>query len=162
MRITTLLNNKVKMGLAYLIMGFSLLVIVSCEKEELVKEPPKPEVGFIKSSYTVSKEINALAFLEVNATSYVEPYEYPVYFQVTGSAVKDVDYIISHDQYTAPDGQVYYKIRMARGIRKGAVAIRPLTTSVGGKSVSIKLFPDLEGSRYVLNNSNVESSLLIQ
>jgi hypothetical protein len=155
---------KLKMaGSGFLILAvLFFLTLLSCEEDAFQKEPPIPTVGFITSSYTVSDTIGDYTFLEIEASQYVEAYQYEVYFKFDGTAVLDTDFSWKHGEYETLDGDIYYKAWMSKGIRKCAIAVLPVDNSTGDKTLNVTLYADQEGDRYTLKSGMNSASLTIQ
>ena len=138
------------------------LTLLSCEEDTFQKEPPIPNVGFLASSYSAADNAGEYVFLEIEASEYVEAYQYEVYFKIDGNAVLDTDFTWKHGEYETLDGDIYYKAWMSQGIRKCAIAVLPVDNSTGDKTLNITLYDDKEGDRYTLKSGMNTATLTIQ
>lgn len=139
----------------------ALWLLSSCE-DEIVKAPPVPEVGFMQSGSTVPDNSGEFVFAEIRASASVGAFDYPVFFELSGTATEEKDFSISHQPYEGASGNRLYMATVAQGTSTAAVALRPIDTTGTDRTIHIKLYPDQEGNRYTINEENSEYTLTIR
>lgn len=137
-----------------------ILFVWGCEKET-VKTPPIPQIHFKQTGYVISDTSTATVAIEIEGSTYVGAYAFPVYFQMEGTAQPGVDFTTQHTVFTNADGDLFFKTNMAQGSRKSAIVIKPLNNAGGNKTLTIRLFPDQERDRYTLASSTLTATLEI-
>ncbi|HEY9560053.1 MAG TPA: hypothetical protein VIR29_04585 [Anseongella sp.] len=139
----------------------ALWLFSSCE-DEIVKAPPVPEIGFVQSGATVADNSEDYLFAEIRASAAVGAFDYPVFFELSGTAAEDVDFSISHQPYEGASGNMLYMATVAQGTSTAAVALLPIDTTGPDRTIRIKLYPDQEGKRYTVDEENSEYILTIR
>ncbi|MGC4235824.1 MAG: hypothetical protein QM594_22825 [Niabella sp.] len=128
----------------YLLFG----IATACNKEAGYKKVIA-EVGFPSntSSVDIPDNVNAFTNIELDISGINDAVAYDVYFTFDNPAVVGQQIRTGHPTYRDPaTGILYYRIIVARGVRKAALALIPNNRSTGNLTFGVTLAEDVSGN----------------
>jgi hypothetical protein len=147
------LQQKNPTGRCFLLLLGISLIVYSCDKDHEGYEKVTAQVGIADTSnqLTVPDTSKVYAVAELDISQPNDAVAYDVYFRFNDPSVINQLIKISHATFTDPaSGTLYYRIPVARGIKKAAFTFIPINTATGDKEFSITLFEDLTGNQNYL------------
>lgn len=151
------LQRKARPGRSFLLLFGISLWVISCDKKQAGYEKVTTQVSFPEAftSLTVPDTSKVYAVAELAISQPNDAVAYDVYFRFDDASVINQYIKISHSTYTdVASGNVYYRIPVARGVKKAAFTFLPINTSAGDKNFSITLHDDLSGNKnYLIEES---------
>lgn len=151
------LQQKATQGKVFLLLLSICLLTHACDKKDFGYEKVTAQVSVpdASNSLTVPDTSKVYAVAELAISQPNDAVAYDVYFRFDDPSVINQRIKISHTTYTdVATGTLYYRIPVARGVKKAAFTFIPVNTATGDKTFSITLFGDVSGSQnYSLDES---------
>jgi hypothetical protein len=151
------LQRKTTNGKLFLLLLSISLIVYSCDKNDEGYEKVTAQVSIPDASnrLTVPDTSKVYAVTELDISQPNNAVAYDVYFRFDNPSIINQRIKISHVTFTdLASGTVYYRIPVARGVKKAAFTFIPINTATGDKEFSITLFEDITGSQnYILDEN---------
>ncbi len=131
-------------------------ILIACNKEAGYKKIVA-EVGFPAdvTSVDIPDNVNVLTFTELEISTLNDNTAYDVYFRFEDPTVIGRELRTNHPTYRDPlTNLLYYRIVVARGMKKAALALIPNNRSTGDVAIKVILEEDMSGKdNYILRGN---------